>query len=274
MIFCNIIYIFLFSFCTFLKGENLQITKLMEMKMEVPVVGPVIMTFNQTVAPGFYKNEEKREAERLLFRWIGGDISGEIMIAGTDKIIKYDYADEEYWLESPKDYFAKKVKDTSNTKKTPYSFTFDFDDEDNPPKISRHSEDNIEEIHGHRTRKWITTIANSKKKMIIEEWYVKKLPLLDLHDSLKSEMISLFNPGTVALSTNRFNFTSDLILDRLDTLNSFETIPGRSLKSNFILYEGDVKPKFTISFQIIELYAESVDTAFFTIPEQFKKTVK
>ena len=95
MVFSKIACLFLLAFGIFVKGQNLQITMLMKMKMKIPVIGPVKITFDQTVAPGFYKAEEKTEAERFLFRWIGGDITGEIMIAGTDKIIKYDVGDEE-----------------------------------------------------------------------------------------------------------------------------------------------------------------------------------
>ena len=45
--------------------------------------------------------------------------------------------------------------------------------------------------------------------MIIEEWFVDKLPLLDLHDSLKTKMLSLFNPDTAAVDEERFEFTSN-----------------------------------------------------------------
>ena len=110
--------------------------------------------------------------------------------------------------------------------------------------------------------------------MIIEVWFVDKLPLLDIHDSLKTKMLSLFNPDTAAVDEERFEFTSNLLLANMDTLYSLEPISGRSVKTNFLLYDEDEDPKFTMGFEILELYAESVDTAFFTIPERFKKTVK
>jgi len=164
MVFSKIACLFLLAFGTFVKGQNLQITMLMKMKMKIPVIGPVKITFDQTVAPGFYKAEEKTEAERFLFRWIGGDITGEIMIAGTDKIIKYDVGDEEYWLETPEEYFAENEPDTSNGKKKSYSFSFSSEDDDAPPKITRFAGQGIETIHGYRTKKWITTVTGAEKK--------------------------------------------------------------------------------------------------------------
>ena len=274
MFFSKIACFFLLAFGTFVKGQNLQITMLMKMKMKVPVVGPINITFDQTVAPGFYKAEEKTEAERFLFRWIGGDITGEIMIAGTDKIIKYDVGDEEYWLETPEEYFAENEPDTSNGKKKSYSFSFSSDDDDAPPKITRFADQGIETIHGYRTKKWITTVTSTEKKMIIEEWFVDKLPLQDLHDSLKAEMLFLFNPDTTSSAKERFEFTSNILLEQMDTLHTLEPLSGRSVKTNFLLYDEDKDPEFTMGFEILELYAESVDTAFFTIPERFKKTVK
>ena len=274
MVFSKIACLFLLAFGTFVKGQNLQITMLMKMKMKVPVVGPINITFDQTVAPGFYKAEEKTEAERFLFRWIGGDITGEIMIAGTDKIIKYDVGDEEYWLETPEEYFAENEPDTSNGKKKSYSFSFSSEDDDAPPKITRFAGQGIETIHGYRTKKWITTVTSAEKKMIIEEWFVDKLPLQDLHDSLKAEMLFLFNPDTTASAKERFEFTSNILLEQMDTLHTLEPLSGRSVKTNFLLYDEDEDPEFTMGFEILELYAESVDTAFFTIPERFKKTVK
>jgi len=274
MVFSRIVWLLLFIFSTFIKGQNLQITILMTMKMNVPVVGPIKITYDQTVAPGFYKSEEKTEAERFLFRWIGGDITGEIMIAGTDKIIKYDAGDEEYWLETPEEYFAENKPNTSNDKKKSYSFSFSSDDDDSPPKITRTGSEGIETIHGYRTHKWITTVTSADKKIIIEEWFVDKLPLLNLHDSLKMEMMSLFNPDTVESSKERFEFNSNILLAKMDTLHTLEPLIGRSVKTNFLLYDEDDDPEFTMEFEILELYAESVDTAFFTIPEQFNKTVK
>ena len=58
MVFSKTAYLFLLAFGTFVNGQNLQITMLMKMKMKVPVVGPINITFDQTVAPGFYKDED------------------------------------------------------------------------------------------------------------------------------------------------------------------------------------------------------------------------
>ena len=58
--------------------------------MDIPVLGPFKMTFDQTVAPGFLKAEEKIEAERFYAGWLMNGEPGEIMSDGTEKILKYE----------------------------------------------------------------------------------------------------------------------------------------------------------------------------------------
>ncbi|MBT4155803.1 MAG: hypothetical protein HOE56_09280, partial [Candidatus Marinimicrobia bacterium] len=67
--------LFLISFCF---SQNLQIRVVGKMKMDVPVLGPFIVTFDQTVAPGFLKAEEKIEAKRFYARWLMNGETGEI----------------------------------------------------------------------------------------------------------------------------------------------------------------------------------------------------
>ena len=106
--------------------------------MDIPVLGPFKMTFDQTVAPGFLKAEEKIEAERFYARWLMNGETGEIMIDGTEKILKYDKDEEEYWLQSPEDYFKEPDTSSDDTKSVSFSFSSDDDDEDDaPPKFTR-----------------------------------------------------------------------------------------------------------------------------------------
>ena len=73
---------------SWIHSQDLQITIVGEMNMNAPVLGPIKMTFDQTVAPGFLKVEEKIEAGRFYARWLINGETGEIMIDGTEKMSK------------------------------------------------------------------------------------------------------------------------------------------------------------------------------------------
>jgi hypothetical protein len=240
------------------------------MQMDVPVFGPFIVTFDQTVAPGFLKAEEKIEAERFYARWLMNDETGEIMINGTEKILKYDKDEEEYWLQSPEDYF--KAPDTSSDDTKSFSFSISSDDEDDaPPNFTRTGGKEIELVHGFRTKKWITTISFSEKKMVFEEWFVDKLPLMKLSDSLESAIKNKFNPDQDTVELGQFDFSSNIFIRGMDSLTTLEPIPGHAVKINFLVYEKSNDPEMAVGFEILELYAEPVDTAYFVIPEIYER---
>ena len=267
-------FIFSLFFISFSFSQDFQVRIVGRMYTEIPVLGPFKVTFDQTVAPGFFRSEEKTEADRFYARWLLNSETGEIMIEGTDKILKYDKDEEEYWLQSPEDYF--KVPDTISENSHSFSFSFSSDEDDEtPPKITRTGGKEIEVLRGFRTKKWITTISISQKKMVFEEWFVDKLPLLDLSDSMESAIKTKFNPEGQKIEIGQFEFASNIFIEEMDSLTTLEPIPGHSIKTNLMVYEeNNDDPKMTIGFEILELYAVPVDTSFFTIPEEYERIEK
>ena len=280
----NLIFI-IFYFFSLLIAQDVQIRLSVVMRMSAPVVGPIKVKIDQITAPGFYKYEEKAEIKRFVFRWMNEGAEGEIMISGTDKIINYNIDDEVYWLENPEDYFLNPQKDTTNNdNNNSISFSIKSDDNGVSPKVERVSGQNIEITNGYRTKKWLTSIFYTSKKLIIEEWIVEKLPLLDIQDSLRTNVYRGFT-DEMELDSNNFTFNlfdfglnmrtfSNGIISKIDTNNNIDPILGKSVKTKILFFEGKEKPKFEMSMEILELYAESVDTAFFTIPEHFKRIKK
>jgi len=275
------IAIIFFSFSPLLT-QNLQISLSMIMNMSVPVVGPISVSINQTVAPGFYKIEEKTDVERFMFRWMSDDAQGQIMISGTDKMINYNREDEVYWLETPEEYFSQSEPDSNKEDDSgSLSFTFKSDDKDSPPRIERMSAQNIEIVNGYRAKKWITSVLFDDKKIIIEEWFVKDLPLLDLQDSIKRKVFEDFSRDIEFSGNNNLDDflgdewdmmgLSNTIISEMDTITDLDQIQGKPVKTNVLFFEDKKNPKIKMSMEILELYAESVDTAFFTIPDNFKK---
>ena len=242
--------------------------------MDAPVLGPIKVTFDQTVAPGFLKAEEKIEAERFYARWLINGETGEIMIDGTEKILKYDKDEEEYWLQSPEEYFKAPDTSSDDTKSISFSISSDDDEDDTPPKSTRTGGKEIEILHGFRTKKWITTISFSEKKMVFEEWFVDKLPLMELSDSLESAIKTKFNPGQDTVELEQFDFSSNIFIRGMDSLTTLEPIPGHAVKINFLVYEESDNPEMGMGFEILELYAEPVDTGYFVIPEVYERVEK
>ena len=77
------------------------------------------------------------------------DFNGEIMISGTEKILKYNIDNQEYWIENRQEYFKKlgQEKDNGN------SIYLDLDDGVDKPLIDRYSEKNIVHLHGYESTK-------------------------------------------------------------------------------------------------------------------------
>ncbi len=228
------------------------------------------MIVNQTVALGFLKTETKIEAKRFYACWLMDDETGTIMIDGSEKIIKYNKKKEEYWLQSPVNYFKEPDTSSNNTKS--FSFSFSPNDENSPTSVTRTCGSEIESAHGFRTKRWITTINFFKEKsMVYEEWFVDELPLMRLSDSLESAIKTNFNPEEDTLEIGLFDFSSNIFIQEMDSLVTLEPISGSAIKINFSVFEEPINPKTTLGFEILELYAEPMDTGYFVIPEIYKR---
>jgi hypothetical protein len=103
---------------------------------------------------------------------------------------------------------------------------------------------------------------------------VDKLPLLVLSDSLESAIKTKFNPESETVKVEHTEFSSNLIISQMDSLTTLEPISGHPVKINFLVYEDGNDPKFTVGYEILELYAEPVDTSYFTIPEDYERVEK
>tara|TARA_B100000214_G_C23939226_1_gene614841 strand:- start:341 stop:1156 length:816 start_codon:yes stop_codon:yes gene_type:complete len=264
-------YIIKTIFISLVFSQNLQVKLVGKIEMRVPMLGPVVMTFEQTVAPGFYKTEEKIEAKRFYARWLLNEKNGEIIIDGFDKIIKYDMNKEKYWFQIPKDYFSPIDSDPNDLK----AFSWSFDFEENEPKkgldIIRKNMNKVETIQGFKARKWNTTILiDGEKTIVFEEWFVDELPLMELSDSLESAIKNKLNQNNDSSQLHKFEFSSNIFIQELDTLSTLDLIPGYPVKINFLVYD-EKSPKMAANFEIIELYVTPVDTAYFIIPESYDK---
>ncbi len=251
-------------------GQDYQVHSSYTMAFNITVFGHFKTTYHRTIAPGLLKVEEKTKAERFYAGWLLNEEVGEIMMQDSKFILKYNEEDEEYWLETYEDYF--KEPDTSSGESYSYSIGFSSDESNGEEiKVTRTGGKEIETLHGFRTKKWITTLSAPENKLVFEEWYVDKLPLMKKSDSLEVALKSQLHPTNDTFIPSHSEFSSNLILDGMDTLTTLKPIDGYSVKMNLFVYEEKNSPTMTISFELLELYTEPVDTSDFTVPVDFEK---
>ncbi len=283
----NIIYLILFTSSLISDGDIL-IKKYSTMRMKFPFVGIVETSMNQFVAQGFYKEVEKVDAESWIASPFIDEETGIIIIDGTDNIMSYDVEKKEYWTESLEEYFNKSDSISSTENKTEEGDTDSLSNTWKDPliggfisstsavEIKREQENEIINLNGFQTKKWITTVLDSTDNpvMIFEEWFLDTLPLVVIFDSLKTDLFDRLNPNKEINQENSGAFfSSNYFVESLDKNNSLVPLDGYPIKFSMHLYE-DVKEIVSMSFEIKELYAISFDASYFTVPEKYKRINK
>ena len=235
--------------------------------VDMRFIGSIETTTDQTTAPGFFTTNMKFDAPWMLgfMEWE----TGTIMIEGKDHILKYDAKDEEYWLVSPEDHFAPDTNSNNGRRSgdTDWLPNF-FEDDTSNPQIKRIEGDALETVNGYRTRKWTTTISGEKLELVIEEWIADEIPLLDIFDSLRIDISGALNPYKDKKDFIKFKFSSDLIINELDTNSTIIPLNGRIIKAKLDKIGPYIK---SMNFEIRELYAVPFDSLSFSIPEDYEQ---
>jgi len=248
-------------------AQDMQIRYARVHSMDFKVIGSIETTTDQTTAPGFFTTNMKFDAPWMLgfMEWE----TGTIMIEGKDHILKYDAKDEEYWLVSPEDHFAPDTNSNNGRRSgvTDWLPSF-FEDDTSNPQIKRIEGDALETVNGYRARKWTTTISGSKLELVIEEWIADEIPLLDIFDSLRIDISGALNPYKDKKDFIKFKFSSDLIINELDTNSTIIPLNGRIIKAKLDKIGPYIK---SMNFEIRELYAVPFDSLSFSIPEDYEQ---
>ena len=255
----------------------MQIKYVTEFLWDTKGIGKVIIEKEEYIAPGYFKINSKMYPKSWLLRKMFNEDDGEIIVKGEKNILKYSKKDEEYWLVNVDEYFDKEKKDTVSQTPISRSLFFSrifeslFDSAEGEFIIQREESSELEEINGFRAKKWTTTIQNSTQKLFFEEWLVKELSLKDTLDSLKLDIIGSFIPNKDQNRRNPDVISSD---DFVRSANSSATLD--SLKGKIVKAKMHIKHKVfkSMSFEIKELYTNSFDASYFTIPETFERAEK
>jgi len=259
-------YMPLIIFISLSIAQDMQIRYARVHSMDIKVIGSIETTTDQTTAPGFFTTNMKFDAPWMLgfMEWE----TGTIMIEGKDHILKFDAKDEEYWLVSPEDHFAPDTNSNNRRRSGYIDWQNLFLDDMSNPQIKRIEGDALETVNGYRARKWTTTISGSKLELVIEEWIADEIPLLDIFDSLRIDISGALNPYKDKKDFIKFKFSSDLIINELDTNSTIIPLNGRIIKAKLDKIGPYIK---SMNFEIRELYAVPFDSLSFSIPEDYEQ---
>ncbi len=259
-------YMPLIIFISLSIAQDMQIRYARVHSVDMRFIGSIETTTDQTTAPGFFTTNMKFDAPWMLgfMEWE----TGTIMIEGKDHILKYDAKDEEYWLVSPEDHFAPDTNSNNRRRSGYIDWQNLFLDDMSNPQIKRIEGDALETVNGYRARKWTTTISGEKLELVIEEWIADEIPLLDIFDSLRIDISGALNPYKDKKDFIKFKFSSDLIINELDTNSTIIPLNGRIIKAKLDKIGPYIK---SMNFEIRELYAVPFDSLSFSIPEDYEQ---
>ena len=209
--------------------------------------------------------------------------TGAVVDITSTQAWEYNEDDQEYWTvpfihKSNKD--GPEDDEDQENRSINYSFSFgdkdDSIDEDELTNIRRVGSEKLNNIHGFRAREWITTLSRGNDRIVIDEWAIRALPVLRLADSLNREIeLARGTPDSV-IDLFRFGsgFSNNEILlgipslDSLMDISDIDPIDGEVIKGNVSFFKND-ELEAGFGAEIIEIYAETFDPLFYTIPEGY-----
>ena len=277
-----------------ISAQDIQVKMVTDSYMDIPipVIGKVKVSIIKTtyLAKNLRKTIDSFAGDGFFFRWIVGMVSnttGEIVDINSRRAWKYNTDDQEYWTipfieEDSDDESGEDENQNDNNRSISYSFSFsndnDVDEEEDLTSVTRSGGDKIENIHGFRVRKWTTTVSRGNDRIVIDEWAIKALPLLRLADSLNREIELARGTPDSLLNLLRFGsgFSNNETLLGVPGLGSLievsgiNSISGEVIKGDVSFFE-DGKSKAGFGSEVVEIYAETFDSSFYTIPEEYER---
>jgi len=275
------IYFFSLGFCF---TQDIQVKMLTKSYFDVPVIGKIYLSQTTYLSNNRKNTIEKTDIETRFFGFIAGLVSDIKDTTGTlidskGQEWEYNINDKEYWKVLKE---KEQTPEGGEEKSKKIEYTIGSDDESSNENkfisVSRVGHEQMENIHGFRTKKWTTILEFSEFKFIIDEWSVKELSLLRLADSLNREILISKGVSDTLIAISRYGSglsNNEMILGatRLDSIyqvHGIPSIPGEIIKGNMKKVEkGDDDSNMSFGIEMVELYAESYDRKRFVIPDDY-----
>tara|TARA_Y100001970_G_C14171185_1_gene824265 strand:- start:347 stop:1132 length:786 start_codon:yes stop_codon:yes gene_type:complete len=251
---------------------------------DAPVIGRVYLSQTTYLSNNQKNTIETTNIETRFFGFIAGlvsdiqDTTG-TLVNGQGQEWEYNINDKEYW--EPSNENEQNLEDDEKSNKIEYKIGSDDESTEdyNIISVSRVGNQEMENIHGFRTKKWTTILELSEFKWVIDEWSVKELTLLRFADSLNRQVLISQGVSDTLIAISRYGSglsNNEMILGatKLDSIyqsNGISPISGEIVKGEVKkINKGDDDPSISFGIEIIELYVESYDKKRFVIPENYK----
>ena len=252
------------------------------MFMDAPYVGEIKTSIKKFASNGIYRQESSLEVDRFIIRMaMGGNKKyGTILNGNEESRIVYDAEDNKYAFESFDLIRNNDGKPTLKGMEQNMNFGGGSNRRNNTDEDSDEDSEGVEEniiertitdemmvIAGLKAKKVVTSIINSKRTVLFEEWFTNDTLLLKYASDKEQELIETYG----GKKQNMPRSFSESMLSQSG--KDFESVEGRLLKYSMEMKDEDDKG-FKMEWELKGIKEIPFNRDDFNIYKSYKKVDK
>ena len=252
------------------------------MFMDAPYVGEIKTSIKKFAANGIYRQESSLDVDRFIIRMaMGGNKKyGTILNGNEEYRIVYDAEDNKYAFESFDLIRNNDGKPTLKGMEQNMNFGGGSNRRNNTDEDSDEDSEGVEEniiertitdetmvIAGLKAKKVITSIKNSERTVLFEEWFTTDTLLLKYASDKEQELIETYGGE----KQNMPRSFSESMLSQSG--KDFESVEGRLLKYSMEMKNQDDKG-FKMEWELKDIKEIPFNSDDFNIYKSYKKVDK
>ena len=252
------------------------------MFMDAPYVGEIKTSIKKFASNGIYRQESSLEVDRFIIRMaMGGNKKyGTILNGNEESRIVYDAEDNKYAFESFNLIRNNDGKPTLKGMEQNMNFGGGSNRRNNTDEDSDEDSEGVEEniiertitdetmvIAGLKAKKVVTSIINSKRTVLFEEWFTNDTLLLKYASDKEQELIETYG----GKKQNMPRSFSESMLSQSG--KDFESVEGRLLKYSMEMKDEDDKG-FKMEWELKGIKEIPFNRDDFNIYKSYKKVDK
>lgn len=256
------------------------------MFMEVPYVGKIKTTTQKFASNGFFRQESSLDVDRFIIRMaMGGNKKyGTILNGDSEARIIYDAEEGQYAFESfdlirnndgkptlkgmeeNMNFGGGSNRQSNNEEaKDENAEVESEDDEENI--IKRTITDEIKVIAGLRAKKVVTSIENSERSVLFEEWFTTDTLLLKYALDKEKELIEAYGGERQNMPRS---FAESMLAQ---SGKEYDSVEGRLLKYSMEMKNEDDKG-FKMKWELKDIKEIPFNSDDFVVNKKYKKVEK
>ena len=252
------------------------------MFMDAPYVGEIKTSIKKFASNGIYRQESSLDVDRFIIRMaMGGNKKyGTILNGNEESRIVYDAEDNKYAFESFNLIRNNDGKPTLKGMEQNMNFGGGSNRRNNTDEDSDEDSEGVEEniiertitdetmvIAGLKAQKVVTSIINSKRTVLFEEWFTNDTLLLKYASDKEQELIETYG----GKKQNMPRSFSESMLSQSG--KDFESVEGRLLKYSMEMKDEDYKG-FKMEWELKGIKEIPFNRDDFNIYKSYKKVDK